>query len=207
MATIFISHSKKDRELVEAIAKMLRNVGQTPIIEEYIPKDAKEVVPYEEIRKNVEFSDYIFLFLTESVTMTEYTKNWVIFEVGLTARDKKRLFVFTRKGDTINFPIPYVTDFMLFDPKDPRDILDIQKLAKDISKLHPGIPGGIIGAILGAPFGPAGLVIGVLAGGAIGASTAEAPKKITCSRCNVTFNYYSDIRNFPCPCCLYTISL
>lgn len=63
MATIFISHSKRDEDLVTDIAKVLRNIGHTPIIEEFIPEEEKEPVPYEEIRKNVSLSQYMFLFL------------------------------------------------------------------------------------------------------------------------------------------------
>ena len=116
MATIFISHSKRDIELVNSIKIILENIGHVPIIEEYIPKENQAEIPYEEIRKNVMASDYMFLFLTDNVTSTEYTKNWVIWETSLAVHDRKRLFVFERYGSPIKFPIPYFTDYAVFDP-------------------------------------------------------------------------------------------
>jgi len=38
MAVIFISHSKRDEQLVRNIQTVLINVGHTPIIEEFIPE-------------------------------------------------------------------------------------------------------------------------------------------------------------------------
>ena len=64
MATIFISHSKRDIELVNSIKIILENIGHVPIIEEYIPKENQAEIPYEEIRKNVMASDYMFLFFS-----------------------------------------------------------------------------------------------------------------------------------------------
>ena len=91
MGKFFISHSKRDKELVNAMAKVLRNIKHDPIIEELIPEEEKENVPYEEIRKNVNQSDHVFLFLTDNIVLTEYTRNWVSFEVGLTASEHKKL--------------------------------------------------------------------------------------------------------------------
>lgn len=202
MANIFISHSRRDKELVTAMAKVLRNIGHNPIIEEFIPEEEKEPIPYEEIRKNVNLSDYVFLFLTDNIVKTEYTHNWVAFEIGLTANDGKRLFVFERAGVPVPYPIPYLTDYMIFDADSANDILDIQTLSKKIDEIPKQVVGSGIGALLGLPFGPIGLVLGGLAGAVLGANASEPILKIQCPFCSVSFHYYSPhYPEFNCPAC------
>ena len=208
MANIFISHSRRDEDLVTAIAKVLRNIGHTPIIEEFIPEEEKEPVPYEEIRKNVNLSDYVFLFLTDNIVATEYTHNWVAFEVGLAASSGKRLFVFERDGIPIPYPIPYLTDYMIFDADSTNDILDIQALAKKLDELPTTAIGAGIGALLGLPFGPIGLILGGLGGAILGAGAEEQILKVQCPYCGVSFNYYSpQYTLFNCPACRREIKL
>lgn len=202
MATIFISHSKRDEELVNTMAKVLRNIGHTPIIEEYIPGEQKVPIPYEEIRRNVNMSEYVFMFLTDNVVLTEYTKNWIMFEDGLAANGDKRLFVFERSGIPIPYPIPYLTDYMIFDADSTSDILDIQALAKKLGQIPTGVVGAGIGALLGLPFGPIGLILGGLGGGILGASAQEQIPRATCKFCGISFNYYSPhFYRFQCPSC------
>ena len=206
MAIIFISHSKRDKQLVQNMETVLINVGHTPIIEEFIPESMKEPIPYEEIRKNVQLSNAVFLFLTDEVVKTKYTENWVIYEDGLASDRHIPVFVFERKGFSIHYPIPYVTDYMVFDPYTIEDILNIQKLAKDIGKIPPNWFTAGFGALVGAIFGPLGIAIGGLGGLLLG------PKKgppipgirIKCQheRCKTEYNYWSpNIASFNCPIC------
>ena len=202
MANIFISHSRRDEDLVTAMAKVLRNIGHNPIIEEFIPEEEKEPVPYEEIRKNVGISDFVFLFLTDNIVATEYTRNWVMFEVSLTASAQKRLFVFERAGVPIPYPIPYLTDYMIFNADSTNDLLDIQALSKKLAEIPKGVIGAGMGVLLGLPFGPIGLILGGLAGGVLGASAAEEILKVQCPYCGLSFNYYSPhYYKFSCPSC------
>lgn len=208
MGKLFISHSKRDKELVTAIAKVLRNIEHDPIIEEFIPEEEKENVPYEEIRKNVNLSDYVFLFLTDNIVSTEYTRNWVSFEVGLTASEHKRLFVFERYGVPVPYPIPYLTDYMIFDANNTSDILDIQELAKKLNGLSKTTIGAGIGAGLGFVFGPIGLILGGLGGALLGAKAKEQILKVKCPSCGVCYSYYSpQYTSFNCPACRNDIKI
>ena len=51
MAVIFISHSKRDEQLVQNMQTVLINLGHTPIIEEFIPESMKEPPVLGEIRR------------------------------------------------------------------------------------------------------------------------------------------------------------
>ncbi|MCD6317576.1 hypothetical protein J7M02_00735, partial [Candidatus Aerophobetes bacterium] len=143
------------------------------------------------------------LFLTDNVVATEYTKNWVMYEVSLASKDNKRVFVFERRGIPITYPIPYLTDYMIFDKDSTNDILEIQTLAKKINKTAKNVLKGIaIGGLLGSPFGPLGLLIGVLTGGTLGATASEKILKVKCPHCKIFFNYYSSkYSEFKCPSC------
>ena len=207
MATIFISHSQKDTDLVVNIKKILENVGHTPIIEEFIPQESQQQIPYEEIRNNVNKSSFVFLFLTDNVVETDYTKNWVIYEVGVESNASTRVFVFERSGTPIPYPIPYVTDYALFNPDRTDDMLEIQKLAKGLGKMSKKLLTAGAGAAAGSIFGPLGIVLGAVGGYVLGPDS-EKPPKVKCPHCNVTFNYYSlRIKDFNCPCCRKQILL
>lgn len=215
MATIFISHSRRDASLVANVNEILINVGHTPIIEEFIPETEKQPIPHDEISKNVSISDAVFLFLTDNVLATEYTRNWVIFEVGLARQALKRVFVFERQGVPIPYPIPYVTDYMIFDPHSIQDLLSIQKIAKElVGKIPAAWIGSGVGLLLGAVFGPFGAALGALAGGALGHSadiqTEARIPVFECphENCHLRFRYYSsNIVSFKCPTCRQLITI
>ena len=207
MATIFISHSKKDEDLILVMKKTLMNMGHIPIIEEFVPVEERKSVPHEEIRSNVEKSEFLFLFLTDNVVATEYTRSWVIWESGLAAADSKKLFVFERIGTPIKLPIPYLTDYALFNPDSTGDILTLQNLTKDLGKFRRDIltTGG--GVMLGSAFGPVGMAIGGILGYIVGPKQSK-PLAVKCSYCNVSFNYHSvQHRAFNCPVCRRSIGL
>ena len=206
MAIIFISHSKKDEDLVLTMRRLLENMGHTPIIEEFIPTEKQKPIPYEEIRNNVEKSEFLFLFLTDSVVATPFTQNWVSYEIGLASANLKKLFVFERMGMPVEFPIPYLTDYALFDPDKTEDIMALQNLTKDLGKIGRDLLTAGGGALIGSAFGPIGLVVGGILGYMVGPKRPKQPI-VKCSHCNVTFNYYSTHRVFSCPSCRRDINL
>ena len=206
LATIFISHSKKDEELVLTVKKILENMGHTPIIEEFMSAEERAPVPHEEIRRNVEKSGFLFLFLTDNIVATPHTRNWVSYEVGLAAAHSKKLFVFERLGVPIPFPIPYLTDYALFNPDKTEDILALQGLTKNLGKFPRDLlaAGGL--AMIGSVFGPIGVIMGAGIGYAIGPKLPKPPTA-ECNRCNTKFNYYSTHKSFDCPACRRKIDL
>lgn len=215
LANIFISHSRKDASLIASVHQFLVNVGHTPIIEEFVPESEKLPIPHDEIQRNVYVSDAIFLFLTDNVLATDYTRNWVVFEVGLARQAMKRVFVFERQGVPIPYPIPYITDYMIFDPQSISDLLSIQTIAKElVGKIPAGLIGAGLGAVLGAAFGPLGLAIGGIAGGLLGHNAdAQAETRIPViecpyQNCRIRFRYYSpNVTSFNCPACRQQIPL
>lgn len=212
MSIIFISHSRRDTSLVQSIRQILTNVGHTATIEELIPENEKKPIPHDEIAEKVSECDVVFLFLTDNVLATEYTKSWVIFEVGLARQSKKRVFVFEKEGISIPYPLPYFTDYMIFDPQSIDDLLGVQKIAKSlVGRVPVGWMGAGAGALAGAIFGPIGLAIGALAGGLLGNRVdiqveAQIPN-VECPQCHIRFRYFSPgISDFKCPACRESIT-
>lgn len=202
MSTIFISHSRRDEKLIRVMQRALANVSQGTIIEEFIPDGQKKDVPYDEIRQNVAKSDWMFLFLTDNVVATEYTKNWIMYEVGLVSAGRKRLIVFERQGFPLPYPIPYVTDYMLFNDGEVEDVLKIQALAKKMGEPPSGLVGAGVGALLGIPLGPLGMFVGGLLGLGIGSAATQPLLRVRCPRCRTPFNYWSSqTPSFQCPAC------
>lgn len=86
-----------------------------------IHKDNKspERARAKEIREMISKSELFWLFLTENVTKSIFTQNWVSFELGCVYAQKKEntksIFII-EPFKQINFPIPYLDYYILYDP-------------------------------------------------------------------------------------------
>lgn len=203
MSRVFISHSRQDGELTRNVAALLRNIGETAVVMEYLSGDEASTPPYEAMRKEIASADYIMLFKTDNAIRSDYTKNWIVFEVGLAAAANKRLFVFERRGRSIQFPIPYVTDYMLFDPTKVADILQVQSIAKDLKAeiAKKSDEEMSIGFGLLALFAPELFVVLLILGGV--AQALAGPIPVACGRCKSSYRYYASVLDaFQCPVCL-----
>ena len=206
MAKVFISHSKNDMELISNIATMLKNVDESPVVMEYFSRSAKDSPNWSLIRKHVSESEYLMLFKTDNAIKSDYTKSWIIYEVGLAAAWKKRLFVFERKGPAIKFPIPYLTDYMIFDPERVKDFLRIQSIVAETRKFDGSSKP--YKDMLAKQFIPMQMVVQSFGGDLFGKSAkASGAFEVACGRCRSRFRYYPSYETFPfnCPVCLTPI--
>ncbi len=210
MPSVFISHSRRDKKLVKEIKLLLENVGIKPVIEEIIDPKNKKKIPWKEIYSNIFSSNAVFLFLTEEVLRTEYTKNWVIFECGLASALGKQLFLFERYGDKLDYPIPYLSDYMIFDKELTTDILKIQKYSKELKKYFSSEETLITSFPLSHPVNDS-IENMFLMSLYLSWKTRSKKKKlkklgvekVNCPRCKASFYYYSPEKSpFTCPSCL-----
>lgn len=195
--------------MIREIKLLLENIGITPIIEEFIDATKKKPIPWKEIYSNIYSSKAVYLFLTEEVVATEHTKNWVIFECGLASALGKQLFLFEREGAMFKYPIPYVTDYMIFEKELTGDILKIQKISKHLKKYYSVEETLISSFPLGHPVYDSvsslflySLYYSVRARGKQKKLKALGVKKVNYPECNTNFYYYSPEKNpFSCPSC------
>jgi len=52
-----------------------------------------------------------FLILTRNLTKTEYTQNWVAFEVGVASTIDPTIPVIVFTEENVDFPVPYLTHY------------------------------------------------------------------------------------------------
>jgi len=119
----FLSHSRKDKELVNRIYKACSRANIKPNIAEFEELEAGRLTA-EEIAQMIHRSRLFLLFLTQNVVNNIHTQNWVIFELGCAYGAKTRpspplefkdIYVF-EPFQQISFPIPYLDYYILFDP-------------------------------------------------------------------------------------------
>ena len=172
--------------------------------------------PYKKIDENINLSNAIFLFLTQNVISSEYTKNWISHEMALAKAANKPVFVVEDFNNNIHFPVPYLTDYVLYEPTKVEDWTNLQKILRKIkqvaenNKLLSGFTGA--GAVLGGLTNQQNIVEGILTGGACGmifggiVNALNPPISVNsiktkCENCGIEFNFYSKFKAFQCPSC------
>lgn len=106
---IFVSHSRMDTKILDFFAKAFASAGVGWKCMEFEDMQRPQS---KEINKHVQNSTATFLLLGPNVKNSDHTQNWIAFEVGLSCAYEKRVWVFEEIGSKINFPIPYVTDYV-----------------------------------------------------------------------------------------------
>ncbi len=121
--SIFISHSKHDKDLVDFFAKIfsrLKLAGNLMELEDMGGKYAGVRIA-DIIRSNYqENTRAVIVLLGKNLESPpsdtpQYTHNWVNFEVGVAAGCNKPVWVFEEMNKPIEFPIPYVTDYCQYE--------------------------------------------------------------------------------------------
>ena len=143
MALVFVSHSKYDVEIVEFFADALRAAGLAGVLMEY--EDTRRIYAGERIAQIIKDDGVtcLIVLLGKNVESSSgspvHTRNWVNFEVGVAAGDRKAVWVFEEYGYNIRFPIPFVSDYCRYHLDDDRSLKHIgnvltHKLAGGISR-------------------------------------------------------------------------
>jgi len=120
----FLSHSNKDKGIVNNIFKLCQRAKIKPNIAEFEEIQSGKLGS-KEIRDMIDKSELFFLFLSENVVnekdygKTIYTQNWVNFELGCVyaqKKEKKKLIYILEPFNQLHFPIPYLDYYILLDP-------------------------------------------------------------------------------------------
>ena len=199
MASIFISHSKRDEHTVNAFCRVFAQTTIRAVLEEF---EMYAVPPWAKIAKDVQEASAVFLLLSPQLNSTPYTQNWVSYEVGLACAMKKPVWVYEQSQAPVHFPVPYLTDYVLYDPASREHLDAITKLVKSYDP-SPALAGLIFGAIVGGLIsGGAGAGVGAIAGGAAFQRRPTGyPTKCPHQNCQVGFNIYSQLQSVLCPAC------
>lgn len=106
---IFVSHSQYDKEIRKDFSEIFATAGMRAKYMEF-----EKIFPpaWEKIKEQLKSSEAVFLLLGPNIQRTCFTENWVAFEVGLACAFSKEVWVFEPMNMNVDFPIPYVTDYM-----------------------------------------------------------------------------------------------
>jgi hypothetical protein len=108
---IFVSHSRYDKDIRKDFSEIFAVAGIMPKYMEF-----EKIFPpaWKKIKEQIKISEAVFLLLGPNIRNSYFTENWVAFEVGLACAFGKEVWVFEPLELKTDFPIPYVTDYMLY---------------------------------------------------------------------------------------------
>jgi hypothetical protein len=202
MAQIFISHSSRDRELVDFFARIGAR-SKVRLVFEELEKLLSGPVNAGHIREGIEASNAVFILLSRHVHSIPYTRDWVVWESGV--GHNKDIWVLELNSDhgRINVITPFLRHYVVFEPIDLHFSYLSQVVASyDDSSVLPAIA---VGGGLGAAFGEVGAVVGALAGAALSNPARLRPPgvPITCQLCKSSYAIHIPQGNtiFRCPVC------
>lgn len=149
MVSVFVSHSKHDVALRKFFSEIFTSIGLQAHFMEFAELGGKYAG--NEISWMIRagfFSGHdtsaVFVLLGENLVRPptntpEFTHNWVSFEVGAAAGCRKPVWVFEEFNKNIQFPIPFVTDYVQYNLDD----IEHLKILKQIFKEKIQLPNSI----------------------------------------------------------------
>jgi hypothetical protein len=108
---IFISHSGKDREIVDAIVGSFNDTGVQPILVEDTAWRKEQEPNWLWIKNQIVNSQALFVILIKGLVAQEHTQNWVAFEIGLAAGCDPPKPVCMIASEHVRFPVPYLNHY------------------------------------------------------------------------------------------------
>jgi hypothetical protein len=206
MDTVFITHSRHDEPILSHIDQLVREAEVDPIFYQYDFNNTSETA-CGQILRAITGSKALFVMLSNNLSSSVHTQNWVGMEVGIACAQGKPVYVLEELYGHIPFPIPYLTDYVPYDLGDPqlRTLISSVARAYNMGPQRTGIIGlGALGALL---FGPAGLFAGAVVG-AIANRPQQPPYiPLMCYHldCKLQFRSYVWLDEMMCPGCRRTL--
>jgi len=208
MAQIFISHSAKDKMLVDFFAKIGARMKIRLVFEE-IEKLVSGQVNAAKIRADIEASNAVFLLVSVNVQSLPHTRDWVMWESGVS--HNKDIWVFeTASGiGHVSVVIPFLRHYVVFEPIELHFAYINQIMSSyDDSGVLPAIAasGG-----LGAAWGGMGALVGAAVGAIMAHPARMRPpgNQITCAQCASSYAIHlpQGLAVFRCPVCNSALQL
>ncbi len=205
MDKVFVTHSRHDAPILAHITKLVEIVGVEPILYQYDYRHT--TTAWQEIRDDIQRSHALFVVLSNNLSSSPHTQNWVGWEVGVACAFHKRVWVFEELNRSVSFPIPYLTDYVPYDLSSPQLRQLISAVASGY-KLEPQFMGTVgVGALGGLLFGRPGLVIGAIIGNIVSKPKQAPYIDLMCYHldCKIRFSTYVWLDQLECPACRRTL--
>ncbi len=205
MAQIFVSHSAKDRDLVNFFAKAGATTKVKLVFEE-LEKLIADSVNTTKIQQDIQFSNAAFILLSGNVERTPYTRDWVVWESGVASSGNKDIWVFEQQVEQgqISVVTPHLRHYVVLAQNDNflAYIMKVIESYDDSNVLAAAAAGAGAGALMG---GPGGAVIGAVGGAILSNKASQRPvgQTILCGKCRSSFQMHhpQGMNMFRCPVC------
>jgi len=186
MVAIFVSHSKHDVHLRKYFSEIFASIGLKAYFMEW--HDLDEQYAGDKISRMIRGgligylrgyeTSAVFVLLGENLAnpptnTPEFTHNWVTFEVGSASSCLKPVWVFEEFNTFIQFPIPFVTDYVQYELDSIEHLRILGKIFKE-KIMYPG-----------------------------GQQTIKPTHNVKCpyKDCNAEYRYWSKAQTINCPVC------
>ena len=113
MAQIFISHSKKDKEVIHFFLEAFAGTKVKPHLEE-LEKEIPTGVNAQKIEKDIQTSNAVFVLLTENVENIKHTRDWITWECGTALNKPIWIFEPYESLGKISVVVPRFNHYALF---------------------------------------------------------------------------------------------
>ena len=177
---IFVSHSQYDKGIRSSFDTVFARTGVKSVCMEF--EQLYQLPAWQPIKSEIKASETVFLLLGPNIRSSIHTQNWVAFEVGLACSFGKDVWVFEQSGSAMEFPIPYLTDYMIYDLEDPQHFDYVRKIIETYANPSYIFPVGIDSRTKrGIPKG--------------------LPFACPYDNCHAIYSMHTDISDFLCPSC------
>lgn len=177
---IFVSHSQNDKDIRASFDTVFARAGVMSVCMEF--ERIEQLPAWQPIKNKINASATVFWLLGPNIRSSIHTQNWVAFEVGLACAYGKDVWVFEQDNSYIEFPIPYLTDYMIYNLEDPNHFDYVRSIIE-----------GYANPIYLLPFG------------VDNRTKRNIPKglAVTCPHpnCGSRYSMHTDIPRFICPSC------
>jgi len=214
MAQIFVSHSAKDKDMVDFFSNAFAGTKVKAVFEEFEKILTGKITPSKVIT-DIESSNAIFVILSQHVQDIPSTRDWVVWETGVAKNKDIWLFEPYWQFGRISVVIPYLRHYVIFGITN--DWLGyIRRIIESYDDSHT-LPTVLIAGPMGAGIGAAlakkdkagaavfGGIVGTIAGLAMSDKSKERPVglNVVCANCRSSYNIHipDGLNRFRCPVC------
>lgn len=203
MAQIFVSHSGKDKQLVDFFSNAFSLTKVKAILEKF-EKILTGKITSQKISTDIERSNAVFVLLSKNVQKIPHTRDWVVWETGVAKNKDIWIFEPYKQIGKISIITPIVKHHVIFNT-DEFHLAYIRKIIESYDNSHvlPTIlMSSGVGAILGKSEGAA---VGAMTGLMLSNKTKDRPigVEVNCANCFSTYQIHipDGMTKLRCPVC------
>jgi len=211
MAQIFVSHSGKDKDLVDFLSRAFATTQVRGVFKEFDaitdgPANAPGIIA------DIRASSAFFILLSKNVEDRRHTRDWVGWESGAMAmaafQNNKDVWVLESitEAPYLSVVVPHLRHYVCFNPVDPYWQAYLTKVITSYDDSHllkAASAGAAAGAVLAEESAGVGAIVGAGAALLLAAISSNRPSGILfqCPHCSSVYSVHLSAQWLRCPVC------